>query len=1434
MKRPEPVITVGRDAIGNIFITGDHNEVFVGDYERLRDVYIKPWSVFERIHLDRFTGRDWLTAELDAFLRDSVKGYFILEAEAGLGKTTFLAHLVKERSYVHHFVELAPGRDGIAPGLKNLAAQLIRAWQLNPYSADEVLPGAAAQPYFWRGILFEAVRQRDELKPGEKIVLVVDALDEAGTPSGQNVLGLPSVLPQGVYFIVSQRPVEVPLVVDGPRRLFRLEATSDQNLADMRAYLNRAATWDGVSRMLQDSEYSADQFEETLLEKCKGVWIYLHYVIGEIERGERSPLDLDTLPRGVWQYYAEYWQRWRGRNDWDSTSLPLLSTLAAVQEDVPLKLLCVLAGVAAQAIALRLLEETWRAFLTVSEKEARRYRLYHVSLQEFLDGRADLTDLRAQEKALTRELAEATRQAHGRIAEYYLDAWGGLRAGLPGLQESAKRDIDSQYGLRHLATHLAGAERADDLHSLLRVERHCHYDEPFTRPHWQGWLDRLRRIRRVRTHNWSENIWYLAHEHVGDTSSYLNDVNRAWRFAEETSQREIEQGKLAGGLGLETRYALLIASVNSLAGNIPPPLLAALVEKKVWSEAEGLAYARQVPNLGHRTKALAGLAPYLSGSKKKQALSEVLAAAQAIQSLHSRAQMLTELLPNLPESLREPAARQALAGLPDADGSSEGATTRKFLIPEWMLELRRGMEESELERFRDELLAELDPLKPKGMLLVKSGFLIELPDESPRALVLARLVAYLPEPLKTETLRQALESLSAIESTRVRTRVFEELSPHLPATLRQQAIEAARTIGKKPSRVVAVTKLARHFPESLMNECLREELAVLKDQFWSDLDSKVEALGILAPHLPGPLIEEALTVARSIHSPGNRADALAKLVPYLPDSLREGALTETLAVARWTRQGYAKAGDGEAFMSLMSSPQLREMFGADQASELYPRQVRLMVEVIPHLSQPLKGEVLREALERVARAIKIWAARSIALVTRVPSLSPATRDETLEQLVRVKKGLQDTCELACHLARMSSSLPESERDNALQRVLEAVGVIRLSSERARAITALAPHLPEASLQKALWIARAIRGEGARSEAMAGLAPYLAETSGLRTLREALSINDEELLAKVMTRVAPLLSAPLLQEALSATRAIRDADEQAGALAAMAPYLPESMRGDALQKVLAAARVIRNENARALVLAKLLPHLPEALRTETAQEAYAAAQRIHSVIDRLRALDELTPYLERPLLQDALKTAQDASEDSRVLVQAKLLPYLPEPDRSETLERVLAGISTLQSPVMRTQVLGELVPYLPEASRQEALAEARAIQDATDRAEALTEFGSHVPEPLKRQVLDEALAAAREIRIPDYRVRAVTRLVQHVTGLTPPVLYSIWRETLHVLASSTRKDLLQNLRALVNVIDALGGANGAEDTYHAIRDVGRWWEAAGRRSIPNEG
>ena len=179
---------------------------------------------------------------------------------------------------------------------------------------------------------------------------------------------------------------------------------------------------------------------------------------------------------------------------------------------------------------------------------------------------------------------------------------------------------DDGYIHAHIAWHIERAGQADALHSLLREETPD-----------------------------SHNGWYEARERLGQTAGYLADVEVAWRSAEEA----FPAGRSISAVGLQYRYALIVASLNSLAGNIPPALLVTLVKRGMWSPSQGLAYARQVPDPKKRGEALAGLIPNLPESL----LRDALATAWKIGDEESRSRTLAGLIPHLPELL----LRDALA-----------------------------------------------------------------------------------------------------------------------------------------------------------------------------------------------------------------------------------------------------------------------------------------------------------------------------------------------------------------------------------------------------------------------------------------------------------------------------------------------------------------------------------------------------------------------------------------------------------------------------------------------------------------------------------------------------------------------------------------------------------------------------------------------------
>ncbi len=225
-------IQVGGNVVNSLLISAE--QVFVGPDQPLLDAYLSPAQVFERVHLERFAGRGWLTERLDAFLRTHDRGYFVIEAPAGLGKTAYLAHLVRERAYVHHFPELPGGHDP-ATARRSLAAQLLRAWLLE--SEVAALPQHAGQPNYLSRPLQQAAAKRDAKRADEPIVLAVDALDELPAESGENVLALPRGLPQGVYVVATQRPVPVALNVDVPREVARLEPLFSERARHYRGWV---------------------------------------------------------------------------------------------------------------------------------------------------------------------------------------------------------------------------------------------------------------------------------------------------------------------------------------------------------------------------------------------------------------------------------------------------------------------------------------------------------------------------------------------------------------------------------------------------------------------------------------------------------------------------------------------------------------------------------------------------------------------------------------------------------------------------------------------------------------------------------------------------------------------------------------------------------------------------------------------------------------------------------------------------------------------------------------------------------------------------------------------------------------------------------------------------------------------------------------------
>jgi WD40 repeat protein len=449
--------------------------LFVGGFDRLSDVCFDPAPLARELDLDRFTGREWLIGRIDAFIQTRRRGYIIVQAEAGVGKSTLAAHLVATRRWLHHFTRLPGGRSPEA-ARKSLAAQLIASWDLADWAPEGVLPAAASRQDWFGRLLEAAARRRDEQaaegQDPKPIVLVVDGLDEAEPEAagGRGLpLGLPENLPDGVYVLATSRfGIDRALhAVRNPADWLEIEVEGADNLDDMRRFLDRVTSDDGgdatLLTALRRDGVDAGWFRANAAQACAGVWIYLRYVLDEIRDGTRSPRGVADLPQDLGGFYAEQVERWRGAAEdetaqrrWEQVRLPLLGVLGAARAPLTVAELAAFATVPSPESARVFIEEAARAFLSRRDDDPSgtpRYALRHQSLRDMLTGNVPpRPDLAISARLLSAQVG----LAHERITATLTPP------GEPGLRDW---DTAGSYARQHLPAHAAASGGLDALAS---------------------------------------------------------------------------------------------------------------------------------------------------------------------------------------------------------------------------------------------------------------------------------------------------------------------------------------------------------------------------------------------------------------------------------------------------------------------------------------------------------------------------------------------------------------------------------------------------------------------------------------------------------------------------------------------------------------------------------------------------------------------------------------------------------------------------------------------------------------------------------------------------------------------------------------------------------------------------------------------------------
>jgi transcriptional regulator with XRE-family HTH domain len=340
-----------------------------------------------------FEGRKDLFEKIEEFLADPKlpSGYFVIRGDPGIGKSAALASLIRRKKLpVHHLNIAAQGITTAHQCLGNICARLIRQYSLS----DTTAPPDFAKSGAFLSQLLDAVA--DRMSPGEKLVIAIDALDEAepsdsGTSRPSNALFLPVAVPDNIFFVVTMRDRPGLFLQATTIREYPIEADSPSNRRDAESYIARFLERADNSRRFEHRDFTADEFVAHVFERSEGNFMYLRHVLPTIGLGWFDDESAQDLPQGLREYYKCHWEQMQRKAGSELSRLyePVVCSLAAAFEPVPIIRLMEATDLTASEV--RKVLHDWHEFLhrVAGEGSTVHYCLYHSEFRAFLEAEVD-------------------------------------------------------------------------------------------------------------------------------------------------------------------------------------------------------------------------------------------------------------------------------------------------------------------------------------------------------------------------------------------------------------------------------------------------------------------------------------------------------------------------------------------------------------------------------------------------------------------------------------------------------------------------------------------------------------------------------------------------------------------------------------------------------------------------------------------------------------------------------------------------------------------------------------------------------------------------------------------------------------------------------------------------------------------------------------
>jgi len=712
-------------------------------------------------------------------------------------------------------------------------------------------------------------------------------------------------------------------------------------------------------------------------------------------------------------------------------------------------------------------------------------------------------------------------------------------------------------------------------------------------------------------------------------------------------------------------------------------------------------------------------------------------------------------------------------------------------------------------RVLQEMLPQLpDDLIPEALQIARNIY-----HTDNRAEALISMLPRLPRESRDSIFRLALEEVRSIDRSYDRANLLLMLAENtlepLKSDLLQEAHTAISQINNNENIAWLSTVLARQLNGPARGEALRAALQKARR-----IDDEKE-LAMTGFKLGRYLLPRALPQWLDRLRTGGSEVLVIDLLEQAVQHLNEEQLLDVLAMARDGIFGRQTATALRLLIRHLTPRHLQQFIALASHVDDFRERATLLADLLPCLQGDLKLNVIDQVMALIPEVLY----DSDEILQKLYPQMP--RDYLLRLLNEASEGEYRSARPQ-KLAGLLGYLPEGMRPQIAQMVFDDICEVPNPVSRASLLVKIGPHLPRPILEEIL-ASPPLESEYAGDESLIELLPHLPDAVISKLITKAVKVQDPRFRYWVLADMCPHVGNA---QRIAIQKALDERHYYIPERVLMLSELSWHIPGRIIRELQSWSQKVSVTVASILLRSRMATHAPDSLRATVLLTALEDARQLKDAHLRVNCLTNLAQCFNRP---HQTLIYQEASKE--------LLAIQDEAKFSASLRQLVPNLAAdvLPAVIDKALTLGErhcadcLLLVIPLASAPQQLKIAEALQEFMfTKSESFSSFGDYYS-AVASELVPRLTEESYKLVIGLVRQRPVFERAERLARLLVPgehysneLVYSCFKEVLHLRSEQDRINLLKDLHSLGHMIVKLGGTGAVEATFESLKRVGGWW------------